>query len=155
MGGGLAAHIAAINELKDSLDELSLSPLARDGDTCTFSVTAPAPLGRCDFSLTVGGEYPAGAGLLVCTNAEVPGLEQLNERLAGRCSLGRALALLGQRLHVDLSWAEEAAGGSGSEDEDEDMAASRDGSASEAGSGGEEDAMEDDVIREWSRRLVQ
>jgi hypothetical protein len=147
----VAADVAAINELRNSLDEESLSAVVLSGDQVAFSVLA-SQIGTCKFSLAVGGPSPAH---LVC-DKEVPGLDVLNSKLAAGCSLGRMLALLGRRVDVDLDWVEEATGGSGSDDEhmpdrgsDEEYDGTSDGG--HAGDGG----MDDDAIREWSRRLVQ
>lgn len=147
-----AADVAAINELRDSLDEESLSELVHRGDKVTFCIVG-STIGKCQFSLTIDGSAPAQ---LACTNKEVPGLEALNAKLAGGCSLGRTLALLGRRVDVDLDWAEEATGGSSSDDEPmHDRSSDDDDEGAGDGDGHASDDGMDDAIREWSRRLVQ
>lgn len=114
------------------------------GDDVHFSITAPKG-GKHDFLLTV----TSGSGLLVCTNKVVPGLEELNAKLASRFGLGRAIALLGRRLRLDLDWAEDAAGGDSGDEVMHDQG-SEGGSEGDAG----DEGMDDEAIREWSRRLV-
>jgi baculoviral IAP repeat-containing protein 6 len=167
----LAAEVAAINELRESLEEDSISALELQGDRrVAFSVAAPAPAGRAAFSLSVSEAYPAGPGLLACSTAPATPLEALNARLAARCPLGRAVAALGRQLGVDLEWVEEAAreagaasasdvemgsGGEGGAGGSDGGWASDGGASGGAPGGGGSDDDADDALREWSRRMVR
>jgi len=151
--------VAAINELRDSLDEDSVSKLDGDNLAVAFTVNAPHAAGTLHFTYRSGSEgQTAERPSLECkdTDDSILNLKAINAKLSDRGGIARALALLGRQLGIDLDWAEDAVGGarSDTEDDEDDVM---------AGSDGDDDGMsyeggdnhDDEVLREWSRRLVQ
>ena len=145
----LAADAAAINELRDSLDEDTMSKIHCDDTVVTFTVRAGSKR-KVECTFSTGDAYPQGPGLLVATSEHLD-LEAINSKLKTSCGLGKALVLLGNRLKVDLDWATEAA-----PDSDAEMADGEPGAgADEHGMhSDDEGSVEDEAIREWSRRLT-
>jgi hypothetical protein len=97
----LSSAAEAINELRDSLEEDTLSPVSVSGSVATFTVTAEGK--AYDFSATFSGE----SATLTCSTS-VRGLAKANGKLAAHASLARALAAAGRCVAVDLDWVHEA-----------------------------------------------
>ncbi|EFN57878.1 hypothetical protein CHLNCDRAFT_141888 [Chlorella variabilis] len=141
---GLIASASAINELRESLEEEGVSEIKVAGPVASFTVTTED-----------GTAYPFtatfkehGAASLACPSRAPRGLAKANGKLAAKSSLAKAVAAAGRCVAVDLEWVFEAEGDGGGSDEE--MA-----DASDGGSGDEEDREADEMLREWSKRLVK
>eukprot|EP00887_Chlorella_sp_A99_P005986 scaffold27.g5986.t1 len=129
----------AVNELLQSLgeDELSQVELALDGQAgkAAFSVKG------AHFELVCLQDGPCSL------SGDLPGLDKANAKLSQGGGLLRALVLAGRVAGADLTWVVDAVEGGAAADNDEEMAdASREESDEEG---------DDEVLREWSRRLVK
>ena len=158
----LAEDVAAINEFRDTLGEESLLDLRVNGDAVEFSVQSQG-----SFILKIGdSQYPRTSAELTCTSNASLNLDKVNYRLNGNCGVSRALSLLGRQLKVDLDWTLEAMGDEDaiSENSDNEMAnGDRDDDDDDDEDDilggddmcGQEYDLDDELLREWSRRLVQ
>lgn len=97
----LSSAADAINELRDSLEEDTLSRVSVSGSAATFTVTAEAK--AYDFSAAFSGD----TATLTCSSS-VRGLAKANGKLAAKASLARAVAAAGRCVAVDLDWVQEA-----------------------------------------------
>lgn len=153
-----AADVAAINEFRETLGEESLSELHLNENAVKFSVQAAD---NPNFIFKIGAEYPRGSAQLICSTSTSLDLATINMKLEGNCGVSRALSLLGRQLKIDLEWVVEALANEDSQSEsDNDMA---DGNEAEVDEddfmggddmSGHEDDLGDEMIRDWSHRLV-
>lgn len=206
----LKASADAVEELRSSLEEESLSPIEIEGPAARFTVRSEDGTAYPFVAVFLGSSLPCGASLS-CSRT-VKGLIKANGKLGAHSTLTRAVAAAGRCVGVDLDWVAEAeaegmrcccmgaaetasltdqhcagaaaagfypsssaaltahpptllhcaesarvthppphglpAAGNGSDEEMEDAGAHGD---SDAGSDGEED----EILREWSKRLVK
>ncbi|KAL4444357.1 hypothetical protein ABPG75_012094 [Micractinium tetrahymenae] len=143
----LEASASAVNELRDSLEEESLSTIEVEGAVARFTVRAEDGTAYPFSATFLGSSLPCAASLS-CSRT-VRGLDKANGKLGAHSTLTRAVAAAGRCVAVDLDWVAEAeADGSGSDEEMDDAEAHE---ASDGGSDGEED----ELLREWSKRLVK
>lgn len=143
----LKASADAVEELRSSLEEESLSPIEIEGPAARFTVRSEDGTAYPFVAVFLGSSLPCGASLS-CSRT-VKGLIKANGKLGAHSTLTRAVAAAGRCVGVDLDWVAEAeAEGNGSDEEMEDAGAHGD---SDAGSDGEED----EILREWSKRLVK
>ena len=162
MGGTLAAHVAAINEFRDVLDEESISKLSIDDSSVEFSVQTSSKLHFVYQSSS--STYPRSSALVFCKNKDNLDLEILNAKLSkGQHSIAKALSLLGRQLNVDLDWAlealeEDADGDEGGVEGDEEGGSIGAIHEDEDVNMSEDDEMSDqdvDTLREWSQKVLQ
>jgi hypothetical protein len=153
--GSVDEEVRAILELAESLDEKGISSLGAIQGGVAFTLCSPE-LGVCEFALALDVPYPS-SGRLTCASFDVPGLESINKKLSDRCTVARALALLGRRMGLDLEWAEEACScPCMAIDEEPESSQWED-------TDGREDFFDDDcadeedadVLRDWSARTVR
>lgn len=99
-----------INELVESLEEDAISPLALDDGTVTCAISSQKQ-GRVPLTLVVQdpGAYPRSPVLLL-SDAALPCLDQLGEKLAAGCRLSRAIRLVGTMLG-EWGWAQRTGSG--------------------------------------------
>lgn len=147
MEAALKASAAAVNELRDSLEEESLSPVEVEGSQARFTVTADDG-SSYTFTASFTGPAMPSAASLACSSGSVRGLAKANSKLAATSSLSRAIAAAGRCVSVDLDWVTEAE--ADGMDSDEEMA-----EAGSLGGGASDDEGEDELLREWSKRLVK
>jgi hypothetical protein len=149
----LSSHVAAINELRASLEEGAISDLCVTQETTVY-FRIQGPNGATNFVLEAAPTYPQSGSLrLTSPNLDDLDLIPLNAKLElGSCTIMRALELLGRMVTVDLEWAV-AAVDDGGFSSDADMAKLSDDDVEHD----VEDAFEvdDDVLRDWSRILAQ
>ncbi|PSC72558.1 baculoviral IAP repeat-containing 6-like isoform X2 isoform A [Micractinium conductrix] len=145
---GLRSSAAAIGELVDSLGEESLSAVTVEGSAARFTVSGEDGEQWAFAALFAGSSLPCAA-TLTCAGDGVRGLAKANSKLAARTTLARAVAAAGRCVAVDLDWVCEAEGDAGSGSDEEMAEAGPMGAASDA-----EDGDDDELLREWSRRLV-
>lgn len=100
----LSRAAAAINELRDSLEEESVSPIVVSGSEARFSVRGEQ--GSLDFTATFSGASLPCPAVLAC-KGQARGLAKANARLAGGATLGRAVAAAGRCVAADLDWVTE------------------------------------------------
>lgn len=108
--GDLQAAAAAINELRESLEEDSITPITVSGSTAAFKVQDNSSL---SFTATFSGaSLPCPCVLAVTGGGSAKrGLVKANARLAGGATLGQAVAAAGLFAAVDLDWVTECEDG--------------------------------------------
>ena len=108
----LEAQAAAINELRESLEDESLSAVTVEGPTARFTVNSEDGSAHT-FAATFQGDALPGPASLACTSGTVRGLAKANGKLTAHSTLAKAVAAAGRCVAVDLDWvceAEEAGG---------------------------------------------
>lgn len=115
MEGALRSSAAAIEELRSSLEEESLSPIVVDGSIARFTVQGEDGTAY-SFTATFEGSAPPCPAHLACTSGNARGLAKANGKLATRSTLTRAVAAAGRCVAVDLDWVVEAEEGEGGRD---------------------------------------
>jgi len=152
----LAQNVSAINSLREVLNEERISHLNLDDNAVTFSVLPPESAEKYELYFSSGETYPCCPGLLVATNRDDLDLDDVNASLKHSCSISKAIVLLGRLLHVDLDWVEEATREDACGDRDEYIDLCGDDDVEDTGMlyEDEDDSDDDEVLREWSRRLA-
>lgn len=105
MQASLEAAAAAINELRESLEETSLSPIAitECGTAARFDVRSEDGATSYAFTATFADN---GSATLACRNG-ARGLAKANAKL-GTATLPKAVVAAGRCVAVDVSWVKEA-----------------------------------------------
>ena len=96
---GLCEAAAAINELRDSLEDDTVSEVTVEGATALFTVQT-ADGSRYAFTASFGDRGTT----LRCTSGTVRGLAKANSKLAACGTLQRAVAAAGRCVAADLDW---------------------------------------------------
>lgn len=110
----LRASADAINELRESLEEESLTTIAVEategGALAHFAVRGEDGSVTAYTATFSGSSLPAPCVLVAAGRAAPRGLGRANSRLAGGASLAKVVAAAGRAAGLDLDWTAEAEG---------------------------------------------
>ncbi len=102
----LSASADAVEELRSSLEEESLSRIEVEGGVARFTVRSEDGTAYLFSATFLGSLLPCGASL-ACSRT-VQGLDKANGKLGVSSTLTRAVAAAGRCVGVDLDWVAEA-----------------------------------------------